>query len=48
MNKEEIEKLLIELEEYAQDIRDDWSTFDGRELLKFIQNWTWQMRENLK
>jgi hypothetical protein len=40
MNKEEIQKLVNELADYAEDIRNDWSTFDGRELRNYI-NYDW-------
>ena len=38
MNKEQ-EKLLGELLEYATDIRNDWSEFDGRDLFDYIVQW---------
>ena len=45
MTNAEIEVLLSELEEYADEIRGDWSCFDGRDLQRFVGNWTTRVRE---
>ncbi len=44
MNEEQ-EKLLEELSNYAYDIRCDWSDFDGRDLLKYINEWIPRFRK---
>jgi len=39
-----IEALLEQLHDYAQDIRNDWSEFDGRSLLRYTDRWIERMR----
>jgi len=39
MKKEKIKQLIEELREYAESIRNDWSEFDGRDLLWEIDLW---------
>ena len=39
MKKEKIEQLMKELREYAENIRGNWSEFDGRDLLCEIDLW---------
>ena len=41
-------KLLDELYVYAEDIRSDWSYFDGRELFKFVTDWVNRFKESEK
>lgn len=38
MNEKQ-DALLTELHGYAVEIREDWSNFDGRELLDYINEW---------
>lgn len=46
MNKIEVEKLLKELDDYAEEIRNDWSAFDGRDLRNFVcYQWIPNMRK---
>ena len=43
--KETQNKLLDELYSYAEEIRLDWSGFDGRDLLRFISDWIKRFKE---
>jgi len=45
MNEFQI-KLLNELYSYAEDIRMDWSGFDGRDLLRFVSDWIKRFNES--
>ena len=42
------ETLLVALEAYAYEIRMDWSMFDGRDLLSFVEGWNESMRKAIK
>lgn len=46
MNEEDFEKLVEELENYVEKIRDDWSHFDGRELRNYVcYDWIPRLRK---
>lgn len=44
VEKTPMERALGELLSYAEDVRNDWSDFDGRDLLHFVQDWVERVR----